>query len=91
MARSARRVRITGQVQGVFFRAWTQQQARELGVGGWVRNCADGSVEAHVEGDEAAVTELIDRMREGSPYAHVEKVDVEAGDLEGLSRFEVRH
>jgi acylphosphatase len=91
MAEPARRVRVTGRVQGVFFRAWTQQQARELGVGGWVRNAADGSVEAHLEGDEAAVKALIQRLNEGPPAAVVDAVAVEEVRPNGLSSFEVRH
>jgi acylphosphatase len=91
MAEPARRVRVTGRVQGVFFRAWTQQQARELGVKGWVRNAADGSVEAHLEGDEAAVKALIQRLWEGPPSAKVEQLEVEEARPEGLHRFEVRH
>lgn len=91
MAEPARRVRITGRVQGVFFRAWSQQQARELGVKGWVRNAADGSVEGHLEGDEAAVKALIQRLWEGPPSAKVEQVEVEDAAPEGLGRFEVRH
>jgi len=47
---AARHVQVTGRVQGVFFRGWTQEQAERLGVNGWVRNCPDGSVEAHLEG-----------------------------------------
>lgn len=90
MARPARRVRVNGRVQGVFFRAWTQQQARELGVAGWVRNCGDGSVEAHLEGDEAAIKALIQRMHEGPPSAEVERVEVEDCEAEGLSGFAVR-
>jgi acylphosphatase len=91
MAEAARRVRVTGRVQGVFFRAWTQQQARELGVSGWVRNAEDGSVEAHLEGDEAAVKALVRRLWEGAPSAEVEKVEVEETDPEELSGFQVRH
>jgi acylphosphatase len=87
----ARHVRITGRVQGVFFRAWTQQQARELGVSGWARNASDGSVEAHLEGDEAAVKALIQRLWQGPPSAEVENVEAEEVPAEGLSRFEVRH
>ena len=80
-----------GQVQGVFFRAWTQQQARELGLSGWVRNASDGSVEAHVEGDEAAVKALIQRMNDGPPAARVEDVQVEEVAAGGFEGFEVRH
>ena len=62
MGEVARHVRVTGRVQGVFYRAWTREQAHALGVHGWVRNCPDGSVEAHAEGDEQAVEELVVRM-----------------------------
>jgi acylphosphatase len=90
MAEPARRVRITGRVQGVFFRAWTQQQAIELGVNGWVRNCDDGSVEAHLEGDEAAMKALIHRMHQGPPAAQVENVDVEEAPALGITGFKAR-
>jgi len=91
MPRIARRVRVTGDVQGVLFRAWTQEQARGLGVTGWVRNATDGSVKAHVEGEEAAVAQLIDRLHDGPPGATVEGVDVAESVVERLERFEVRH
>ena len=78
-------------MHGVFFRAWTQQQARELGVSGWVRNASDGSVEAHLEGDEAAVKALIQRLWQGPPSADVDDVEVVEVASESLSRFEVRH
>ena len=91
MADPARRVRVTGRVQGVFFRAWAQQQANELGVKGWVRNADDGSVEAQLECDEAAVKALIDRLHEGPPSAEVEDVEVTDAVSEGLGAFEVRH
>jgi acylphosphatase len=87
----ARRVRASGRVQGVFFRAWTRDEARSLRVCGWVRNCSDGSVEAHIEGEDEAVGELIKRMRHGPPHAQV----LDLGDVEveaqGTDRFEVRH
>jgi acylphosphatase len=82
---------VTGRVQGVFFRAWMQQQARELGASGWVRNAADGSVEAHLEGDEAAVKALIWRIWQGPSSAEVDKVEVENVEPDGLSGFQVRH
>ena len=82
---------MTGRVQGVFFRVWARDEARSLRVNGWVRNCSDGPVEAHAEGDEAAVDELIRRMRHGPPHARVVDFDVSDAAPEGLERFEVRH
>jgi acylphosphatase len=87
----ARKLRVTGLVQGVFFRAWTRDEARRLGVNGWVRNCEDGSVEAHVEGQEGSLQRLIERMRDGSPGALVDDLQVEESTIENLDRFEVRH
>ena len=65
MAKVARHVGVTGLVQGVCFRAWTREQAERLGVAGWVRNCADGSVEAQLEGDAQAVARLTDLLGQG--------------------------
>ena len=89
--RFARSVRVTGRVQGVFFRAWLADEARSIGVTGWVRNCADGSVEAQLEGEPEGLDELIDLMREGPPGARVDTVEVDTADPEGLSGFEVLH
>jgi acylphosphatase len=91
MANIARMVRIFGRVQGVFFRQWAVNQARALGVAGWVRNAQDGTVEAHVEGDEAAVTTMIDGMRRGPSQARVEELTVETIEAEGISAFSVKH
>ncbi|HWI75479.1 MAG TPA: acylphosphatase [Sphingomicrobium sp.] len=91
MADCARRVRITGRVQGVFFRAWTADEARALSVAGWIRNRSDGSVEAHLEGEEEAVDELIQLIREGPPDAEVQGVAITESDSEGLNGFEVLH
>jgi acylphosphatase len=90
MAEVARHVRVTGRVQGVFFRAWAQGQARELGVSGWIRNCPDGSVEAHLGGEEDCVDRMIARMRQGPSNAQVEDVEIEDAPAEGLGRFELR-
>jgi acylphosphatase len=87
----ARRIRVTGRVQGVFFRAWTRDEARSIGVSGWVRNCPDGAVEAHVEGEQASVDELLRRMRHGPPHARVFDLNVEDAEPSGLGTFEVRH
>jgi acylphosphatase len=90
MTRIARHVSVTGRVQGVFFRVWMQERANELEVTGWVRNCPDGRVDAHIEGEDGAVQQLIEGIRRGPPAARVEDVhlwDVELFDYDG---FEVR-
>ena len=84
-------VRISGQVQGVFFRDSTRQQAEELGLVGWVKNLPDGRVEAVFEGPSERVREMVRWCEEGPRNASVEDVDSafegSGGDLEG---FEVR-
>jgi acylphosphatase len=85
-----RRVVVHGRVQGVFFRDSTRQQAEKAGVAGWVRNREDGTVEAVFEGDDDAVTQIADWVREGPGHADVERVEVTEEEPEGLSGFEVR-
>ena len=85
-----RKVRLYGRVQGVFLRQWTVNQARALGVAGWVHNARDGSVEAHLAGDEAAVALMIERMRQGPAGAHVEDFTIEVVDPEAVEGFSVR-
>jgi acylphosphatase len=79
------RLRITGRVQGVWYRGWTIDQARELGLDGWVRNRRDGSVEAMAFGPAERVDELIARCRIGPPAAVVEAVEV-APESEPVAR-----
>jgi acylphosphatase len=67
---------VRGRVQGVFFRAASQREARRLGVTGWVKNRADGSVELLIEGDEDAVKELMGWAQHGPSAARVDQVDV---------------
>ena len=90
MAEVTRRLRIHGDVQGVFYRAWSCDQARTLGVSGWVRNRADGSVEMLLYGEEAAVAAMIDRCREGPPAARVNRLDVEETREAAPAGFEKR-
>ena len=91
MVEIARHVTVTGRVQGVFFRAWLREQADALGVTGWVRNCPDGRLDAHIEGDEAAVQQLVERMRRGPPAATVEDVHLWDVEIFDFDDFEVRH
>ena len=90
MAKAARHISVYGRVQGVFFRAWTRDQAIGLGVTGWVRNCPDGRVDMHIEGEDAAVEQLIDRLHRGPPAAKVEDVHVWTVDTFDFDDFEVR-
>ena len=91
MAEIARHLSISGRVQGVFFRAGAREQADRLGVKGWVRNCPDGHVEAHVEGDPGAVDKMIECLRDGPPSAKVENVRIWDVDTFEFDGFEVRH
>lgn len=70
------RVRITGRVQGVSFRAWALDEARRLGLAGWVRNERDGSVSALLSGPHKAVSAMIERLHAGPPAAQVADVAV---------------
>ena len=85
-----RKVRLYGRVQGVFFRQWTVGRARTLAVNGWVRNARDGSVEAHLAGEEGAVAKLIEHLRKGPPQARVDDVTVEAVEPQTVEGFSVR-
>ncbi|WP_377269788.1 acylphosphatase [Peterkaempfera sp. SMS 1(5)a] len=84
-----RHVVVSGEVQGVFFRDTCRRTAAEHGVSGWVRNRADGSVEAVFEGEPDAVGRVVDWTRQGPPAARVEKAEVVEEDPEGLTGFAV--
>jgi acylphosphatase len=71
-----RRLRITGRVQGVGYRWSLSQQARHLGLNGWVRNRLDGSVEAVVSGPEGAVDAIVEWAKRGPPLAQVERIEI---------------
>lgn len=75
------RARVTGRVQGVSFRAWTQGRARALGLDGWVRNESDGSVTALIGGDAEAVAEMVAALHQGPRWASVEMVDVQPAEI----------
>ena len=69
--REAIQLLITGVVQGVGYRMWTEQTAKSLGLRGWVRNLFDGRVEIHAEGDSEALNELEKACHKGPNYAEV--------------------
>lgn len=85
-----KRLIVRGFVQGVFFRDTMRRLAERHGVRGWVRNNPDGTVEAVLQGDPAAVERLVEFAREGPRGAQVERVDVSDEAPESLSGFAVR-
>ena len=90
MATIRRRVTAHGRVQGVFFRDSTRAAAERRGVGGWVRNTREGTVEAVFEGDSDDVDAMVWFCRNGPGSAEVDRVDVDEEEPEGLRRFDVR-
>jgi len=90
MSREAFHAFVHGRVQGVFFRASTEEKARSLGITGWVRNCPDGKVEIHAEGPREPLDQLIAWCHVGPPRAEVQKVDVEWIAPHGTTTFTVR-
>lgn len=88
--RKAVRARISGKVQGVSYRAWTEHEANRLGLYGWVRNRQDGSVEALFVGAPEAVDAMLSLCLSGPTHARVDRVETE--DAKGITakRFEVK-
>ena len=89
--RGMKRVRVvaSGRVQGVFYRASCARLARGLGLAGYVRNLADGRVEAVFEGADAAVDEMVTWSREGPDLANVEHLEVVTEEPQGETGFRV--
>ena len=80
-----RRVVVRGRVQGVGYRAWTEDTARELGLQGWVRNRHDGAVEAVFAGPGETVLKMVESCRQGPYGAHVTGIDQRPGTTEDLA------
>ncbi|MEW6313639.1 MAG: acylphosphatase [Pseudomonadota bacterium] len=89
--KQCKHLKIYGRVQGVFFRESMVREARRLNAAGWVRNCADGSVEAMVQGEPQAVAALLEWARHGPELARVNRVEAEDGvgeaEFTGFVRF----
>ena len=82
---------IDGRVQGVFYRAFTSDQASELGLNGWVRNMPDGRVEAVFEGREVLIEQAIIACKRGPAGARVTNVDVTWEPVVGEKGFHIRY
>jgi acylphosphatase len=84
------RLRITGRVQGVGYRAWAVQEGARLGVSGWVCNRRDGSVEALVTGGDDAVAQMVAACREGPYAARVRNIAIEDARDDGSIGFSAK-
>lgn len=83
-------VLISGNVQGVFFRIWAKNNAKKLGIVGWIKNTTDGRVEALLQGDKEKVEEMIAIFREGSPTSKVDNVDIQMESVkEEIKDFQI--
>jgi acylphosphatase len=79
-----------GRVQGVGFRFFVRQEAAALGVSGWVRNCADGTVEFHVEGPEGLLKDLVAAVRKGPTFGRVDELSEDWTEPSGrYTSFEI--
>ena len=83
-------VRVTGRVQGVWYRGWAAREARARGLKGWVRNEADGSVRALIGGPAREVEAMVATLWEGPPAARVTGVEAQAAEMPQGPGFEVR-
>ena len=82
-------IKVTGKVQGVFFRDSTRSKARELGIRGFVRNEQDGSVYIEAEGGEDVLNKFTDWCRKGPELARVDSLEVNEGAIKYLEEFEI--
>ena len=84
-------VRVSGRVQGVFYRAFTEETARRHGLAGWVRNLADGRVEACLEGPRPAIDLALAQLRQGPPSSRVDDIEVRWQEPTGSEDFTIKY
>jgi acylphosphatase len=82
-------VRVSGKVQGVYFRQTTMAKAQEFGITGWVKNEHDGSVAAELEGDEPQVSTMLEWMKKGPERASVDELQISEGKVRGYADFRI--
>lgn len=81
--KTAAHILVTGLVQGVGFRFFVQRAAGRLGITGFVRNCSDGSVEIHAEGEDSSMDEFLAQVKVGPRSARVSRAEVRWGEPAG--------
>ncbi len=83
---------VSGQVQGVFFRDYTQKKAQSLGITGWVKNLPDGKVEIVLEGEKERINQMINWIKVGPPLAKVTNLEIEWQKCqEEFDHFEIKY
>ncbi len=84
-------VRVSGRVQGVFYRAFTKERSKELAIKGWVRNIPGGGVEAVLEGERQKVGELLKLMKTGPAGSMILGMELSELECKGYEDFEIRY
>ena len=87
---TAYQIHITGKVQGVWFRKYTQEKALQFGIKGCVRNQPDGSVYVEAEGEHAAMDDFVRWLHKGSPLSEVKDVQIQSVEPAGYTGFEIK-
>jgi len=83
---------VHGRVQGVWFRASTQEMARQLKLKGWVRNTPDGYVEIHIQGEDSSIDQMLAWCNQGPPGARVDRIDIsEVSPNKEYKAFDIRY
>ena len=83
-------IKVSGRVQGVYYRASTHEEAQRLGLKGFVKNEPDGSVYIEAEGDDAVLNALVAWCKQGPPAARVTNVEIQEGTWKGFTEFAVK-
>lgn len=84
------KIKVSGRVQGVYYRASTKAVADQLRISGWIKNLADGSVYIEAEGETFFMGQFLEWCEEGPSGARVEAIEKEAGELQGFSNFVIK-
>ena len=84
-------VRVSGRVQGVYYRAYTRDRAKSLGINGWVRNIPGGGVEAVLEGERQQVGEMLKAMKSGPSGSLVLGIELSESEAKGYNDFEIKY
>ncbi|WP_214878507.1 acylphosphatase [Exiguobacterium sp. ERU653] len=89
--RVAKHLIVSGRVQGVGFRYFSQETAQQYGIKGWVRNQSDGAVELHVEGPEKDIEAFKKALKDGNRFVGVEKIEEKETENQAFRSFDIKY